>query len=178
MSNYRRNKHAGATYFFTLCLNDRKSSLLTQHIQELRVAFKKTKLKKPFTTEAMVVLPDHLHALWTLPEDDADYTNRIRLFKSHFTRQLPNELKHTNNINRQKHNQTGIWQLRYWEHTIKNEQDFINHLNYIHYNPVKHGYVEYVKDWQYSTFHKYVNSGIYNENWGSDFMESKTDFGE
>lgn len=178
MSNYRRNKISGASYFFTLCLRNRQSKLLTEHIQELRIAYKKTQTKKPFVTEAMVVLPDHLHALWTLPENDADYPNRIRLFKSHFTRQLPRNLKKTNNKNRQKHGQTGVWQLRYWEHTIQSEQDFINHVDYIHYNPVKHGHVRQVKYWEYSTFHQHVNRGIYDKNWGMDFKQAEIDFGE
>lgn len=178
MSNYRRNKQAGATYFFTLCLHDRRSTLLTDYIDVLRLAYRKTQNKKPFITEAMVVLPEHVHALWTLPENDADYANRIRLFKSHFTRQLPNELKQTTNANRQKHKQTGVWQLRYWEHTIRDEQDFINHVNYIHYNPVKHGYVKHVKDWEYSTFHKHVKNGVYDEDWGSDYQIVDVNFGE
>ncbi len=168
MSNYRRNKQSGATYFFTLCLQDRKSHLLIDYINALRIAYRKIQDKKPFTTEAMVILPDHIHALWTMPIDDDDYANRIRLFKSYFTRQLPQELKQTDNKNRQKHNQTSIWQLRYWEHTIRDEDDFNNHIDYIHYNPVKHRYVKNVKDWEYSTFHQCVKKGLYDDNWGSD----------
>ncbi len=177
MSNYRRNKQSGATYFFTLCLRDRKSRILVDYINVLRLAYRKTQNKKPFTTDAMVILPDHIHALWTLPMDD-DYANRIRLLKSHFTRQLPVKIKQTNNKNRQSHCQTGIWQLRYWEHTIRDERDFINHMNYIHYNPVKHGYVNNVKDWQYSTFHQCVKKGVYDGDWGSNIDEITGDFGE
>ncbi len=178
MSNYRRNKQSGATYFFTLCLQDRKSRILVDYIDALRLAYRKTHHKKPFITEAMVILPDHIHILWTMPMNDDDYANRIRLFKSHFTRQLPATIKQTDNKNRQAHKQTGIWQLRYWEHTIRDERDFTNHINYIHYNPVKHGYVKDVVDWKYSTFHRYVKSGLYEQDWGSNIGEITGDFGE
>lgn len=167
MSNYRRNTQMGATYFFTVCLNDRNSQLLIDYIGELRHAYRKTQQKMPFYADAMVILPDHFHALWTLPSNDSDYANRIRLFKSYFTRQLPPELKHTTNQNRLNHRQTGIWQLRYWEHTIQNDIDYQRHMNYILYNPVKHGYTKAVKDWQFSSFRQSVMAGLYDKAWGS-----------
>ncbi len=178
MSYYRRNQQAGATYFFTLCLRDRKSRILVDYIDVLRLAYRKTQRKKPFITEAIVILPDHIHALWTMPTEDDDYPSRVRLFKSHFTRQLPVVMKQTDNKNRQTHKQTGIWQLRYWEHTIRDEYDFINHANYIHYNPIKHGYVKNVADWKYSTFHRYVKKGLYEKDWGSGIEEIVGEFGE
>jgi putative transposase len=150
--DYRRAYVKGGCYFFTLTLADRKSQLLTQHIDLLRASIKYVKDRHPFNIDAMVVLPDHLHCIWTLPENDCDYAKRWMLIKTHFSRQIPK----TENIHstRIKKRERGIWQRRFWEHVIRNERDFLNHVEYIHINPIKHGYVQNVKDWPFSSIHK------------------------
>ena len=177
MPNYIRNYQAGATYFFTINLNDRNSQLLITYIRELRLAYRKVQQKMPFITDAMIILPDHIHALWTLPDNDRDYSTRIRLFKSHFSRQLPGHLKQTENMSRQKHKETAIWQRRYWEHTIKDELDYNRHMDYIHYNAVKHGYVSSPIEWEYSTFKREVENGHYDANRAS-INDENMEFGE
>ncbi len=177
MKNYRRNRQAGATYFFTFCLNDRRISLLTDYIDELRQAYRKTQSKMPFVSEAMVILPDHIHALWTMPQNDNNYPARIRLFKSHFSRQLPHSVKQTKSISRIDRKETGIWQRRYWEHTIRDELDFNNHMDYIHFNPVKHKLVNCAADWSYSSFLNEVKKGRYDKDWATDAFDNE-DIGE
>lgn len=148
MSDYKRNLVPGGTYFFTVNLQDRRSTLLTDEIEALRAAFKKVQTKRPFRTVAICVLPDHLHCIWELPEGDCDYPTRWRLIKTAFTKTV--EMR---GLSRRK-GEGGIWQRRYWEHTIETEKDFNNCFDYIHYNPVKHGYVTELKDWPYSSWHK------------------------
>jgi putative transposase len=116
----------------------------------------------------MVVLPEHLHAIWRLPAGDADYPLRWSLIKSSFSRQI----KKTEHIreSRISKRERGIWQRRYWEHQIKDDYDFEKHIGYIHYNPVKHGYANRAIDWPYSTLHGYMQKGILPENWGSGFI--------
>lgn len=172
MKNYRRNRQGGATYFFTFCLNVRHSSLLIDYIDELRQAYSRTQLKMPFVTEAIVILPEHIHALWTMPHNDDDYPARIRLFKSHFSRQLPHSVKQTSNISRINRKETGVWQRRYWEHTIRDELDFNNHMDYIHFNPVKHKLVSRTVDWEYSSFLREVKKGRYDKDWSTDTFDN------
>ena len=164
MPKYIRSQLAGATYFFTLTLAQRQSQLLTQHIDLFRQAYQRANTLHPFTTIAICVLPEHLHAIWQMPVDDGDYALRWRMIKSNFSRNFSaNQLRSNSKI---KHREKGIWQRRYWEHQIRDEIDLQRHVDYIHYNPVKHGYVKQVKDWPHSTFHKFVAQGIYTENWG------------
>jgi putative transposase len=139
MPNFRRNYETGGTFFLTVCLKDRQSNLLTEEIDDFREAYKKLQSKWPFKTQAYCILPDHFHVLWTLPEDDTNYPTRIRLLKTYFTKSL---------------NIASPWQRGYWEHTIRDDNDFENAVNYIHENPVKHGLVEKIEDWPYSTWHK------------------------
>lgn len=139
MTNYRRNFVARGSFFFTVNLAERRLRLLTEHIDELCVAFRQTRRRHPFTIDAMVVLPDHLHAVWTLPEDDADFATRWRLIKSAFSRSLTRGERISDS--RADKGERGIWQRRYWEHTIRDENDFTRHIDYIHINPVKHGLV-------------------------------------
>ena len=163
---YRRADITGGTYFFTINLADRKSRLLVDEIDKLRDSINKVKKSHPFVLDAMVVLPDHLHLLMTLPYGDSDFPTRIRLIKSHFSRQIPK----TENIkiSRISKQERGIWQRRYWEHLIRDEIDFERHVDYIHYNPVKHGYVEQAARWEYSTIHKYIEKGLLSPDWGSN----------
>jgi putative transposase len=158
MTSYRRNFVAGGSYFFTGNLADRRLQLLTQHIERLRAAFRYTQERHPFTVEAAVILPDHLHAVWTLPDGDADFATRWRLIKTEFSRALPPDERISGS--RHSKGERGIWQRRYWEHTLRNEGDFERHVNYIHFNPVKHGHVSRVKDWPYSSFHRMVQAGV------------------
>ncbi len=144
---YRRNFIAGGSFFFTVNLAERRLRLLTQHIDELRGAFRETRQRHPFTIDAVVVLPDHLHAVWTLPEGDADFATRWRLIKSAFSRSLPNGERISDS--RAAKGERGIWQRRYWEHTIRDQNDFARHVDYVHINPVKHGLVPQVRDWPY-----------------------------
>ncbi len=181
MTNYRRYFVPGGSYFFTVNLADRRLRLLTNHIEPLRAAFRYARNRHPFTVEATVVLPDHLHAIWTLPEGDADFALRWRLIKSTFSRALPQGEQVS--ISRSGRGERGIRQRRYWEHTLRDEGDFSRHVDYIHFNPVKHGLVGRVRDWPYSSFHRMVRLGVYPEDWAGDVRAegagiSETRFGE
>lgn len=176
MTNYRRNFLPGACYFFTVNLADRRSRLLTKNIGALRSAFREARARHPFTIDAIVVLPDHLHAVWTLPEEDADFPLRWRLIKSTFSRSLPRT--EVVSPSRMEKSEQGIWQRRYWEHTLRDEADAARHIDYIHFNPVKHGHVTRVVDWPYSSFHRMVKLGICPPDWAGDADESGARFGE
>jgi putative transposase len=154
MSNYRRNFVPGGTYFFTVNLEDRYLRLLTENIELLRGAFRYTHARRPFTIDAVVVLPDHLHAIWTLPESDADFSTRWMLIKSYFSRGL--EMDETSSPSRQRRRERGIWQRRFWERTIRDEADFASHVDYIHYNPVKHGHAPDQAAWPYSFYRRWA----------------------
>ena len=176
MTDYRRNFIRGATYFFTVNLANRQSKLLTDNIALLREAFRDTRLRHLFDMQAIVILPEHLHTTWTLPDSDADYATRWRLIKSHFSRHLPKiESISTSRSNKAER---GIWQRRYWEHTIRNEMDFERHVNYIHINPVKHGLAAKVADWPHSPFHRYVKDGILPLDWVGVPQDTGVGFGE
>jgi putative transposase len=178
MTGYRRNFIAGGSFFFTVNLADRRLRLLTEHIDELRSAFRKVRERHPFTIDAMVVLHDHLHTVWTLPEGDADFAKRWQLIKSAFSHGLP--AGEPISESRAARGERGIWQRRYWEHTIRDERDFSRHVDYIHINPVKHGLVTRVRDWPFSSFHRMVKLGVYPEDWAGDVHEPENDgrFGE
>ncbi|MBF2057699.1 MAG: transposase [Cyanobacterium sp. T60_A2020_053] len=164
---YRRAKIQGGTYFFTLVTYNRNPILCyPENIQLLREAFAYVMKRHPFVIDAIVILPDHLHCIWTLPEADANFSTRWRLIKGYFSRKCDEKYQGKISIFRQKKQEKAIWQKRFWEHLIRDEQDFINHVNYIHYNPVHHGLVKAVKYWQYSSFHRYVNENIYDMDWG------------
>ena len=176
MTSYRRNFLPGGSYFFTVNLWDRRSGLLTEHVDALRVAFRETRARHPFEIDAIVILPDHLHAIWTLPEGDADFALRWRLIKAAFSRALPRG--EAVSRSRADKRERGIWQRRYWEHTLRNEADVARHVDYIHFNPVKHGHVTRVRDWPHSSFHRMVKLGVYPDDWGGDVAVPHVDFGE
>ncbi|HLV18988.1 MAG TPA: transposase [Pseudomonas sp.] len=165
MPNYRRARAPGATYFFTVNLWDRSSDLLVRHIDLLREAVGATRARHPFRIDAWVVLPDHMHCLWTLPPGDADFAVRWQVLKYHFSRRLP--LGEPRTLSNRLRNERGIWQRRYWEHQIRDEEDFRRHADYIHINPLKHGHVTRVVDWPYSTFHRAVRGGMYAPDWAA-----------
>ncbi len=175
MTNYRRANIAGAAYFFTANLADRRETLLTDHIGLLRAAFQYVRDRHPYTTEAIAILPEHLHVIWTLPAGDADFSTRWRLLKTEFSRRLPEGERRT--ASRADKGERGIWQRRYWEHLIRDEQDFARHVDYIHMNPVKHGYVQRVSDWPYSSFQRFVEAGMLPPDWGGG-ADMKVNCGE
>lgn len=142
---------------------ERKRRLLTEHIEDLRDAFRKVEQAHPFHIDAIVILPDHLHALWTLPEGDDDFSLRWRQIKSAFFRAIGTGERISKSRTQKK--ERGIWQRRFWEHLIRGERDFSNHLDYIHFNPVKHGYVTKPDDWAYSSIHRYIFLGVYSPGW-------------
>jgi putative transposase len=176
MTNYRRNFLPGGTYFFTVNLAERRLRLLVENVGLLRTTFRYTRARHPFAIEAIVVLPDHLHAMWTLPSGDADFAVRWRLIKSAFSRALPATERISSS--RLRRGERGIWQRRYWEHTIRDDVDFAQHLDYVHFNPVKHGHVRRAKDWPHSSFRRMVRLGVYSEDWGGDVSSPKGSFGE
>lgn len=163
MSNYRRIHVPGGTYFFTVNLLERRRQLLVEHIRLLRIAFAEAKQHRPFEIIAIVILPDHLHCVWRLPEGDDDNAMRWRHIKSAFSRQLsPDERRSKSRAARRER---GVWQRRFWEHLIIDDNDLSNHINYIYINPLKHGYVQHIGDWPYSSFHRDVKLGLYPRNW-------------
>ena len=174
MTDYRRYRIDGGTYFFTVNLADRNRSLLIEHINVLREAFRVVKQAHPFKIDAMVVLPEHLHTLWTLPDGDDNFSQRWRQIKSAFSREIAKEEQISRS--RLRKQERGIWQRRFWEHAIRDEEDFRRHVDYIHFNPVKHGYVQKVVEWPYSSFHQYVRLGILPVDWaGSGICKSGLD---
>ena len=171
---YRRAQVQGGCYFFTVVLADRRSALLVEHIDVLRNALRVVRQRHPFEIVAMVVMPEHLHAVWQLPPGDADYATRWALVKSAFSRAIPNlETIHASRISKRER---GIWQRRYWEHLIRDDEDLTRHLDYIHFNPVKHGLVQRAVDWPYSSLHRYIRKGILPTEWGCGEIEGE--FGE
>jgi putative transposase len=165
MPDDRRNRVPGGTYFFTVNLANRRSDLLFREIGTLRAAIHAVRLLTPFHTDAWVVLPDHMHCIWTLPEDDTDYSGRWRAIKKRFSKALPNvELIRPEVLAREGR---GIWQKRFWEHTIRDERDYSAHMDYVNFNPVKHRFVAHPADWAYSTFHKCVALGLHDAAWAS-----------
>lgn len=167
MSNYRRAFIPGGTWFFTVNLLQRHhNDLLVREIDLLRETVKRVRKRYPFRIDAWVVLPDHLHCVWTLPPGDAGFSTRWRLIKSAFSRALP-KTEYRSDV-RKAAGERGIWQRHYWEHCIRDDTDYQRHVDYVHVNPLKHGYVRRVADWPYSTFHLYVAKGIYPMDWCGD----------
>ena len=167
MSNYIRSKEGEGCYFITFNLEERKNTtLLIDNIQLLRNAVKYTLKKWPFKIEGIVVLPDHVHILIRLSNQQSDYSKIIRSIKDQFSRNL--KAAETISSVRRARKERGIWQRRFWEHTIVGQNDFNKHMDYIHWNPVKHGYVKSVKEWPHSSFHHLVEKGVYTLNWGLD----------
>ncbi len=169
MPDYRRNRVPGGTYFFTVNLLERRSSLLTEHIDAFRDAVRQVRVRKPFHIDAWVVLPDHMHCVWTLPPGDVDYSGRWKAIKIAFAKSLPK----TEGLSavRARKGERGIWQRRFWEHTIRDDADYAAHVDYVHINPLKHGLVQQVVDWPYSSFHRFMSAGIYPLDWAGDVVD-------
>ena len=183
MADYRRWFVPGGTYFFTVVSYQRRK-FLTEAIarESLRHSIRAVRSRFPFTLVAVVLLPDHLHTVWCLPRGDSDYPMRWKRIKEEFTKSYLStggtELPITES--RKKKGERGIWQRRYWEHTVRDEEDLTHCVDYIHWNPKKHGYVKRVRDWAYSSFHRFVQEGEYDIDWGSSDPTSELnhDWGE
>jgi putative transposase len=176
MPHYRRAKISGGTFFFTLAIADRSDDLLVRQIDRLRHIYRAVQERRPFDTVAICVLPDHLHAVWSLPPDDADFATRWSLIKSGFSRGLAEDAPRS--ASQLSRRERGLWQRRYWEHAIRDEGDLERHVDYIHFNPVKHGHVTRVCEWPHSSFHRYVEQGVLPSDWGGDMGELPGNFGE
>jgi putative transposase len=164
MPDYLRYRVPGGTYFFTITLLERGGDLLVRHINVLREAVRRTRAERPFHIDAWVVMPDHIHCVLTLPPGDADFSNRIKAIKIRFSRGVPRTERRSEV--RAAKGERGIWQRRFWEHAIRDECDYAHHMDYVHFNPVKHGLVASVADWPHSTFHRCVTEGLYPADWG------------
>ena len=175
MPNYRRAFVPGGCWFFTVNLLERRKSLLVDHIETLRLAVAATRKNLPFTIDALVVLPDHLHAVLTLPPGDADFSTRWRLIKNRFARELPKQerLSPVRTARRER----GIWQRRFWEHLIRDEGDYARHIEYCYINPLKHRLVTRIGDWPHSSFHRDVRAGLFPADWAGD-VNMYGEFGE
>ncbi|WP_313117817.1 REP-associated tyrosine transposase [Ectopseudomonas guguanensis] len=176
MVKYRRAKVAGGCYFLTLALQDRRSDLLLKNAALLRRCLQDTQARLPFRLPALVVLPDHLHMLMVLPPDDADFSARIRLLKASFVGALRQQVGSEVRINAK--GEANIWQRRFWEHLIRDEQDYRHHVDYIHINPLKHDLVTRVQDWPFSSFHHYVRQGLLPIDWAGGAGVEIEDAGE
>ncbi|MCB1561189.1 MAG: transposase [Xanthomonadales bacterium] len=163
---YRRSQAAGGTYFFTVNLRDRRGTLLVDHVDDLRRATRIVRERHPFVIDAWAVLPDHLHAVWTLPEDDSDFPTHWSLIKAGFSRTIT--AGEPISASRERKGERGIWQRRFWEHQIRDDRDRQAHIDYVHFNPVKHGYVTRASDWPHSTIHRYIRDGIASADWAAD----------
>jgi putative transposase len=174
MRRYIRSRAAGATFFFTVTLEDRSSRALVDNVDQLRQAVAAVRRARPFRIDAMVVLPEHIHVLRTLPPHDSDFSTRWMLVKASFTRAI--------DLGRKAQRQRGkgersLWQRRFWEHQVRDEEDFARHVDYIHFNPVKPGWVRQARDWPHSSFHRYVREGKLPGDWGIS-PDLPGDFGE
>lgn len=166
MRRYIRAHRSGGTFFFTVNLAERAGNrLLVSRIAALRDAFRTTLRAHPFRIDAIVVLPEHLHALWTMPEGDSDFSTRWSLIKARFSRSI--EAGERRSASRVRRRERGLWQRRFYEHTIRDENDFARHVDYIHWNPVKHGWVRQACDWRYSSFHAFVRRGWLPGDWAA-----------
>lgn len=169
MPGYRRYRPAGGTFFFTVKTYQNAPIFGDlQNARLLRQVLRETKAHWPFEVNALVLLPDHLHAIWSLPAGDCDYSMRWAWLKKEFTRRYlaAGGTERQTSKSRQQNRRRGVWQRRFWEHTIQNEADFDAHFDYIHWNPVKHGYVNSPAAWSHSSFHRWVAAGVYDASWG------------
>lgn len=176
MSDYRRAQDAGACYFFTLVTHQRQPLLTQPRLREaLRLAIVQVRQRYPFNICGWVLLPDHLHCLWQLPEEDADYGLRWSMIKRLTSQAFVCDGGIS--LSRRLRRESGLWQRRFWEHRIRDEADYRRHMDYLHWNPMRHGLVERVGDWPWSSYHRLVREGVYPADWGgaADDMDA---FGE
>jgi putative transposase len=175
MPNYIRWKQEGATYFFTVVTYLRRPILINERARSLlRRAMADVRQRLPFDMPISVLMPDHLHCIWTLPKNDNDFSERWRRIKERFTREWLAGGGRDSSISPQSREQgrRGVWQPRFWEHRIRDEDDYLHHRDYIHLNPVKHGQARNPGDWPWSSFHRHVREGWLDPNWpGSSAVE-------
>jgi len=172
MPDYRRAYLKGGTFFFTAVSYKRHPIFKEEAaIDLLRQSFRTTMSAYPFRIDAIVVLPDHLHTIWTLPENDFDFSIRWKRIKAAFSRRYRGSIVEdvSESIHRKK--EKGVWQRRFWEHVIRDQADFERHCDYIHYNPVKHGLVNSPREWKYSSFRRFVDKGFYRHDWGESALK-------
>jgi putative transposase len=178
MSRYRRVT-SGSTFFFTLVSFHRRPILCEEAIRAaLRQAIRAVRSQHPFSIDALVLLPDHLHCIWTLPDGESDYSTRWSRIKRDVSREC-HQAFHDSRLltpSARKRREVTIWQRRFWEHRIRNDADLERHVDYIHYNPVRHGYAAHASDWPYSTFRQHVERGLYAPDWGG--VPESGDIGE
>jgi putative transposase len=174
MSNYVRPKQPGARVFFTVTLADRGSDVLVREIGALREAVREVRSERSFGIDAWVILPDHMHAVWTLPEGDADFSTRWKDIKTRFTKAVG--IVGWRSSSKVAKGEAGLWQRRFWDHHIRDEQDYANHVCYCWINPVKHGLVERAVDWPYSSIHRDIARGIVEPEWAGAVVDGR--FGE
>ena len=171
MADYRRYYVPGGTYFFT-CVTYQRTPILTTELARdcLRNAIQVVRKVHPFDITAIVVLPDHWHTIWTLPQGDVRYPLRWMRIKEEFTKGWlkAGGIEQPQSVSRKEQRSRGVWQRRYWERTIQDETDLKRCTDYIHWNPRKHALVERVQDWKWSSFHRYVQEGEYHITWGGN----------
>src|SRR4029077_9992873 len=169
MPNYRRAFIPGGTFFFTVVTEQRARILCQEPARKLLGnALRECRQRWPFQIDALVLLPDHLHAIWTLPPGDADYSKRWAWIKKEFSKAWLSTggIERAISVSRMQRRQRGVWQPRFWEHLVKDEKDYERHFDYVHWNPVKHNLSQAVRDWPFSTFHRWVRLGVYHQQWG------------
>jgi putative transposase len=177
MSRYRRAP-SGTTFFFTVVAYRRRPILCKEPvISALRDAISRVRAQRPFFLDAFVLLPDHLHCIWTMPAEDSNFSVRWSLIKHHVSfacRHL--SVDESTTQSRRKHRDAGIWQRRFWEHRIRDDADLQRHVDYVHINPVKHGLAQSACQWPYSTFHRYLKVGMYPVDWAGAPRQDALDF--
>lgn len=174
MVQYRREYKQQSTVFLTFTLKNRQSDWLVRYIDEIKQAIRYAKNQQPFDIIALCILPEHIHLIMALPPNESNFSHRVRLIKSAFCQQLATKLPLAKNA-RGEYN---VWQRRFWEHTIRDEANLQRCVDYVHFNPVKHGLVTQVKDWPYSSFHRAVHDGHINANWGGEYVAAEGNWGE
>lgn len=169
MADYRRCYVPGGSYFFTVVTERRAAILANDTARDcLRSAIRHCQHGLPFHVDALVILPDHIHAIWSMPPGDCDYSKRWGIVKRHFTQHwlALGGIEQPISESRKNNRRRGVWQRRFWEHTLRDERDYQHHFDYLHFNPVKHGLVDKVSNWPYSSFHYWVKQGVYPDDWG------------
>ena len=168
MSDYLRWTQAGGTYFFTVKTCNQRPLFNDSHLREfLHQAIEDTRNQKPFEVLALVLLSDHLHCIWKMPDSDDDFSTRWSMIKRKFTQRYMTSGRKVSRISesQQREGRRGVWQRRFWEHAIRDDRDYAAHIDYVHFTPVKHGLVNHVADWPYSTFHRFVENGVFGSDW-------------
>ena len=184
MPNYHRDRTEGGTWFFTVVAFERRPIFCRERFRNsLNQSILKTRENHPFKINAWVLLPDHLHCVWTLPENDANFSIRWKLIKQYVSRDCQSTFRMQTEISaiKKMRRESSIWQRRFWEHRIQGEKDFENHLNYLHFNPVKHGLCQSPSQWPFSSFHKYQSRGVYSKDWAAmepPVYSEELEFGE